>query len=78
MAKDFNDFRAIFTEEFGKSIADKLNSMQLRINTPIISEDSVNKLMTTVTIISLYTAVEILEHYHNWLNSSSGDTRDTE
>lgn len=68
MSKDFNDFLKTLTPEVCVEIAKSAENADIHIGNPAKDENVVN-LGTGLASINFIMTVQLLKHYHNWLNS---------
>lgn len=70
MAKDFNDFRTHLTD------TNFFANMKMNTNESLqsIQDNSFENIGTYIGIISENIALDLLEEYHKWINSTSDNT----
>lgn len=67
--KNFNDFLSTLTPEVYDQIAESVNKCNIKVNlNPSPENDSVS-VMNGIASVDLIVTLELLKHYHNWLNS---------
>lgn len=66
--KDFKEFVGQVREEHYANAVDAIDQLGIQIPFPLTQENS-NDLAGIITVMSTICAFELLEKYHNWLNS---------
>lgn len=69
MSKDFNEFIKTITPEVHDQIAASVNKCNIKISSDPSEKDGTVSFFAGVNAANMITTIELLKHYHNWLNN---------
>lgn len=68
MDKIFSDFIKTLTPEVYDDIAKNINKCNLELPIIPVTDEAHKQYTTTLTSMNMILTLEVLKHYHNWLN----------